>query len=105
MVAIEAAARLIVAACDTATDCGCHRAFLASLVDVIDQHRNAIAAGRDDLAAILGWPRSPCCTATICSSHWNQETAGSDAGGKEPQRSGTKTDDAGASRSANRRRA
>lgn len=102
---IHAAARLIAAACDLATDGGCRHAFVAALVDAIDQHGAFITAGRKELALLLGWPAATDCTATICSSRWGQETAGSEAGGKEPHRSGTRKDDAGASRSANRRRA
>lgn len=97
--------RRIAVACDMAMDAGCRKAFLASVVDSLDEAATLLAISRDALASTLGWPLRGHCTATICSSRWNKETAGSDAGGKERQRSRTKKDDAGASRQANRREA
>lgn len=91
VVIVEQAVHAISMACDMATDCGCLHAYLAALVDTIDQHAATIASGRDELASIIGWPSI-------------KETAGSDAGGKEPQRSGTLKDGAGASRQTSRRR-
>lgn len=95
---------MIFAACDMATDAGCRHPFVAAVVDAIDQHLRRIAAARDELAGVLGWPPLGRCQATICSSRWNQETAGSDASGKERQRSRTQKDDAGKSRQTIRRR-
>lgn len=97
----------IKSACGVAADGGCRPVFIASLVDAIDQELIDITIRRNDLAAMLGWPLKTACNAVICSARWNakQETVGSDAGGKERQRSRTKTDSAGESRQTSRRRA
>lgn len=94
ILAIEAALKRIAAVCDLATDAGCRHAFVATVVDAIDQDVNEIISRRNDLAQLLGWP-STACGAVICSSRWNKETAGLDASGKERQRSRKRKDTAG----------
>lgn len=98
IVAIVSAVRDIALACDLATDCGCRPAYLAGVVEAIDD----LAGWRNALAGIIGWPASQC-GATICSSRWKaKETAGSDAGGKERQRSRSKKGSSGESRQTSR---
>lgn len=104
MLAIETAVRRIAVACDMAVDAGCRTAFLAAVVDSIDEADALLSTSRNELAVLLGWPARGRCTATICSSRWNKETAGSEAGGKERQRSRKRTDQAGESRQTTRRR-
>lgn len=87
----------IAAACDLATDAGCRHAFVATVVDAIDQDVNEVINHRNQLAGLLGWPARQC-SALICSSRWNKETAGSEASGKERQRSRKRKDKAGESR-------
>lgn len=84
----------IASACDVATDAGCRDAFVASLVDAIDQELNGLVSNRNDLAGRLGWPARSC-GALICSSQWNKETAGSEASGKERHRSRKRKEKAG----------
>lgn len=89
ILAIEAEVKRIASACDLATDAGCRQAFVATVVDAIDQSLIEIIGRRNDLAMLLGWPSRP------CGAFADQETAGSEASGKERQRSRTKKDRAG----------
>lgn len=96
---ITATLKSVALACDLATDCGCRRAYLAGVVEAIDE----LLGFRNQIAGIIGWPARQC-NAVICSSHWlSQETSGSDASGKERQRSRTKKDSAGESRQTSRK--
>lgn len=89
MTDVQSLAKDLWQACDLATDHGCRPVFLAGVVEAVDD----LIVHRDALARIIG------------RQSLRQETAGSDARGMEPQRSGSKKDCAGESRQTSRRRA
>ena len=85
--ALRSAARKLIDACELADDGGCCHVYLANVVGVFDELVGESVTLRNELAREIGWPARTDCSAVICSGRWNaQETAGSEAGGKEPQR-------------------
>ena len=79
IVAIESIVRRIAGTCDMAVDAGCRPAFVASVVDAVDQELNELIGLRNSLAGSLGWP-ARLCSAVACSSSLSKETAATDRG-------------------------